>query len=50
LIYEYELTRPRKIKADLSRFRMGYDKWVLCFKNNHSDFIFAFNLHNSTFI
>lgn len=26
LIYEYELTRPRKIKADLSRFRMGYDK------------------------
>ena len=26
LIYEYELTRPRKIKADLSRFRLGYDK------------------------
>ena len=26
LIYEYELTRPRKIKADLSRFKLGYDK------------------------
>ena len=26
LIYEHELTRPRKIKADLSRFKLGYDK------------------------
>jgi Beta-lactamase enzyme family len=26
LIYTHELTRPRKYKADLSRFRVGYDK------------------------
>lgn len=26
LIYNHELTRPRKYKADLSLFRMGYDK------------------------
>ena len=26
LIYEHELNRPRKYKADLSKFRMSYDK------------------------
>ena len=26
LIYNYETTRPRKYKADLSKFRMSYDK------------------------
>ena len=26
LIYEHELSRPRKYKADLSKFRMSYDK------------------------
>ena len=26
LIYDYELTRPRKFKADLSRFKVSYDK------------------------
>lgn len=50
LIYEHELSRPRKNKADLSRFKLGYDKWVLCFRNNHSYFIFIFNLHNFIFI